>query len=176
MKWRLTSCACAACAPVFGPFLQRLMASLAQLSTSWCRSLVKVTCPFWVLEAEGVGPGAWVSEAEWFWQWPEPFKELVPLDPGKWEERWDVNYKIKLGNHFNGSLRWDQLFAQTCGVATEAGHGRRGSERLYGRAANCLGCLCARLWDLWCRSRSLLWRGSWGTRAQTEVQIYTQTT
>lgn len=28
-----------------------------------------------------MGPVAWVREAEWFWQWPEPFVELVPLDP-----------------------------------------------------------------------------------------------
>lgn len=46
----LTSCPSAACAPVLGPLLhwERLMASLAQLSTSLCRSSVKVPLPFWV--------------------------------------------------------------------------------------------------------------------------------
>lgn len=28
-----------------------------------------------------MGPVAWVREVEWFWQWPEPFVELVPLTP-----------------------------------------------------------------------------------------------
>lgn len=59
------------------------MASLAQLSTSWCRSSVKVPLPFSVWEVGGAGPVAWAEEVEWFWQWPEPFAELVPLDPGK---------------------------------------------------------------------------------------------
>lgn len=45
----MISCPSAACAPVFGPLLHwdRLM-SLAQLSTSSCRSSVKVPLPFWV--------------------------------------------------------------------------------------------------------------------------------
>lgn len=28
-----------------------------------------------------MGPAAWAKEAEWFWQWPEPFVEVVPLGP-----------------------------------------------------------------------------------------------
>lgn len=46
----IISCPSAPCAPVLGPLLhwERLIASLAQLSTSWCRSSVKVPLPFWV--------------------------------------------------------------------------------------------------------------------------------
>jgi len=54
------------------------MASLAQLSTSWCRSSVKVPLPFW----EGADPVAWDKEVGAFWQFPEPFVELVPLGTG----------------------------------------------------------------------------------------------
>lgn len=150
----LTSCPTAACVPVLGPLLhwERLMASLAQLSTSWCRSSVKVPLPFWVWEAGGVGPVAWFREAEWFWQLPEPFMEPVALDPGTHEGRW--NRKWIQGINPSASLWRDKVLKHTCGTTTKAGHGWRGSELLYGWSVDCLWCLCCWGW-------TLLWRGFW---------------
>lgn len=50
-----------------------------------------------------MGPVAWVREAEWFWQWPEPFVVLVPMDPGKQEERRGVKEKINVGKSIHAT-------------------------------------------------------------------------
>lgn len=85
----LTSCPSTAVAPFLGPLLhwERLMASLAKLSTSWSRSSVKVPFPFWVWEITEVGTVACDSETQWSWEWLEPFALLVSANPEK-QHKW----------------------------------------------------------------------------------------
>lgn len=122
----LTSSPNPPCAPVLGPLFpwDWLMASLAQLSTSWCRSSVKVPLPFWVLEPAGGAPVAWDRVEHSACKCPEPFVELIPLDPKYIDKRhqmctrkFSLHHKIQMKQLTVKSWSCTYLWSNCWGLA-----------------------------------------------------------